>query len=120
MYKISKQFSFSASHILDGLAKDHPCGRLHGHNYIVIVHLKSEKLNRAGFVKDYNELDCVNKYINEHLDHRHLNDIFGFNPTAENMAKFLFDHFKNDFPELYAVEVCESPKTTAIYEVECE
>lgn len=118
MYKISKQFAFSASHILEGLPQDHPCSRLHGHNYVVTVHLKSDKLNEIGFIKDYRELDSVKKYIDDTLDHRHLNDIFPFNPTAENIAKYLFETFSKDIRELYAVEVSETPKTTAIYEVD--
>lgn len=118
MYKISKEFAFSASHILEGLADNHPCSRLHGHNYVVTVHLKAKKLNAIGFVKDYRELDEVKRYIDDKLDHRHLNDIFSFNPTAENMAKFLYDIFSESIPEIYAVEVSETPKTTAIYEAE--
>ena len=120
MYKISKQFSFSASHILEGLSEDHPCSRLHGHNYVVTVHLKSKELNEVGFVRDYRQLDNVKRYIDDVLDHHHLNDIFTFNPTAENMAKYLYDLFKKEISELYAVEVSETPKTTAIYEVESE
>lgn len=119
MYKISKQFSFSASHILQGLSKDHPCSRLHGHNYVITIHLKKESLNNVGFVKDYRELENVKKYIDDILDHRHLNDILPFNPTAENIAKYLYDTFKNNIPELYAVEVSETPKTSAIYESDC-
>lgn len=120
MYKISKQFAFSASHILEGLPQEHPCSRLHGHNYVVTVHLKAGELNAVGFVKDYRELDGVKRYIDEMLDHRHLNDLFPFNPTAENLAKYLYDTFKKDIPELYAVEVSETPKTTAIYEADSE
>jgi len=119
MYKISKQFAFSASHILEGLPADHPCTRLHGHNYIVKVHLKSESLNDTGFVKDYRELDELKDYIDADLDHRHLNDVFDFNPTAENIAKYLYDLFKKNIPELYAVEISETPKTSAIYESDC-
>ncbi len=118
MYKISKQFSFSASHILEGLSLEHPCSRMHGHNYVVTVHLKSEQLNEVGFVKDYRELDNIKKYIDDTLDHRHLNDVFNFNPTAENIAKHLYDIFKIEVPQLYAVEVCETPKTSAIYEAD--
>lgn len=118
MYKISKQYSFSASHILHGLREDHPCSRLHGHNYVITVHLRSEQLNDVGFVKDYRDLDNIKDYIDTVLDHRHLNDIFPFNPTAENMAKYLYDVFKKDIPEVYAVEVSETPKTTAIYEAD--
>ncbi|HBU96439.1 6-pyruvoyl trahydropterin synthase family protein, partial [Thalassospira lucentensis] len=40
MFTITKQFAFSASHQLAGLDADHPCSRLHGHNYIVEVELK--------------------------------------------------------------------------------
>ena len=120
MYKISKEFAFSASHILEGLSQDHPCARLHGHNYVVIVHLKSKILNSVGFVTDYRELKFVKEYIDTQLDHRHLNDIFDFNPSAENIAKHLFDLFKKDLPQLYAIEVSETPKTSAIYEAECE
>lgn len=120
MYKISKQFAFSASHILEGLPEEHPCARLHGHNYIVTVHLKAKALNNIGFVKDYRELSEIKEYIDDKLDHRHLNDVMNFNPTAENIAKYLYDIFKKNTPELYAVEVSETPKTTAIYEAECE
>lgn len=117
MYKINKEFAFSASHILEGLHDCHPCSRLHGHNYVVTIHLKSDKLNEVGFVRDYRELDAIKKYIDENFDHRHLNDILPFNPTAENIAKHLYDIFSKDLPELYAVEVSETPKTSAIYEV---
>ena len=120
MYKISKQFAFSASHILEGLPSDHPCARLHGHNYIVIVHLKAKDLNEVGFVKDYRALSLIKDFIDEKFDHRHLNDVLSFNPTAENMAKYFYDTFKKDIPELYAVEVSETPKTSAIYEPDCQ
>lgn len=117
MYKISKQFSFSAAHMLHGLPEGHPCSRMHGHNYVVTVHLRSEKLNDTGFVKDYNELRVVKDYIDKQLDHRNLNDIMSpLNSSAENLAKMLFDVFKPEIPELYAVEVSETPKTSAIYE----
>lgn len=119
MYKISKQFAFSASHVLNGLSESHPCSRMHGHNYIVTFFLKSELLNNVGFVKDYRDFDFVKQYIDDVLDHRHLNDVFPFNPTAENLAKALFDLFIERIPQLYAVQISETPKTTAIYELDC-
>lgn len=39
MFRITKEFHFSASHQLTGLPEDHQCARLHGHNYIVEVEL---------------------------------------------------------------------------------
>ena len=116
MYKISKQFSFSASHVLDCLCDGHPCSRLHGHNYLVTFHLCREDLDEHGFVKDYRELKPVKEYLDRELDHRHLNEIFTFHPTAENIARFLYDKFKPFFQELYAVEVSETSKTNAVYE----
>jgi 6-pyruvoyltetrahydropterin/6-carboxytetrahydropterin synthase len=116
MYKINKKFSFSASHILDQLPNDHPCARLHGHNYVVNFHLKSKTLDAYGFVKDYRELQFVQRYINNALDHQHLNNIIPGHPTAEHIAQFLYNRFKPEIPELYAVEVSETPQTSCIYE----
>lgn len=116
MYKISKQFSFSASHVLSCLGDNHPCARLHGHNYVVTIHLKAEHLDSYGFVVDYRSLDLVKDYIDQELDHRHLNDKLEDHPTAENLAKHLYDHFKEQLPQMYAVEVSETPKTSAVYE----
>lgn len=116
MFKISKRFDFCASHQLKGLPEDHQCARLHGHNYSVTVHLESPVLDQIGFVRDYGELDLVKKVIDVKLEHRHLNDVFDFNPTAENIAKWFFEKLKHDIPELVAVSVKETDKTEAIYE----
>ncbi|GHT02246.1 6-carboxy-5,6,7,8-tetrahydropterin synthase [Bacteroidia bacterium] len=116
MYKISKQFAFSASHRLDMLGADHPCARMHGHNYVITVHLRSENLDKFGFVKDYKALSPVRDYINGNFDHRHLNDILPNHPTSENIARFLYEKFKPEIPELYAIEVSETPQTSCIYE----
>jgi 6-pyruvoyltetrahydropterin/6-carboxytetrahydropterin synthase len=90
---------------------------MHGHNYEVTVHLKSSVLNEVGFVRDYTELSIIKKYIDNNLDHRNLNEIMDpLNSSAENLAKLIYDKFKSEFPELYAVEVSETPKTSAIYE----
>ena len=117
MYKISKEFHFSASHILYGLKPGHPCGRMHGHNYTIKVELQGTTLNNVGFVVDYNDLKPIKDYIDNRLDHRHLNDVFpDMQPSAELLARELFERFKGDFPNLMAVEVKETPKTNARYE----
>ena len=117
MYKISKEFHFSASHVLNGLPESHPCGRLHGHNYIVKVNLSSAQLNNVGFVVDYGELTPLKKYIDDVLDHRHLNDIFDFQPSAENLAKHLFDWCKERWHNVTSISVSETPKTWATYTI---
>ena len=116
MYTISKEYHFSASHQLLDLPEDHPCHRLHGHNYVVEVELQSETLNQYGFVRDYRELDELKTYIDEKLDHRHLNDVLGDdNVTAENLAKYLYDWCKFRWSEVSAVRVNETPKSRAEY-----
>lgn len=119
MYTISKEFHFSASHVLYGLPESHPCSRLHGHNYVVRVEIQSNELNPVGFVTDYRGLDNIKNFIDDRLDHRHLNDwMSGYkeNPTAENIARRFFDIFKTWHPGLISVEIQETPKTIARYE----
>lgn len=115
MYRITKDFHFSASHILDHLGPDHPCARMHGHNYIVRVELAGAELNADGFVRDYNELASLKRYIDEQFDHRHLNDVLNTHTTAENMARHFYDWCKARWPETTAVKVSETPKTWAEY-----
>ncbi|MGQ0526449.1 MAG: 6-pyruvoyl trahydropterin synthase family protein [Alphaproteobacteria bacterium] len=116
MYIIAKSYHFSASHILPLLPESHPCSRLHGHNYVVEVELQSKDLDETGFVRDYRELDALKVYIDAHIDHRHLNDLFGDNgTTAECVAKHFYDWCKVRWPEVTAVKVQETARSWAEY-----
>ena len=115
MYTISKRFTFSASHIIEGLPAGHQCSRLHGHNYIVEVVLAAEQLDAVGFVVDYGELKPLKQIIDGELDHRHLNDVLSGATTAEAIAKFLFDRARALWPQTVAVRVSETPATWAEY-----
>ena len=116
MYRITKEFAFSASHQLTGLPDDHQCARLHGHNYIVVVELSGPDLNQYGFLRDYHELKPLKTYIDDVFDHRHLNDVLGHDQTtAENLARHFYEWCKARFPETSAVRVSETPKTWAEY-----
>lgn len=121
MYTITKEFSFCASHKLKGLPNTHPCSNLHGHNYIIKVELKSDKLDDTGFILDYRSLDVIKNWLNNTVDHKNLNDVLPFNPTAENMAYYFFGRFKmllglEKQNLLFAVEVSETPKTNARFQ----
>lgn len=119
MFMISKEFHFSASHVLDRLPAWHQCARMHGHNYVVVLELsaRAEDLTEAGFVRDYRDLDPFKKWLDETLDHRHLNEAMGasVSPSAENLAKWIFDSWVERVPELAAVRVSETPRTWAVY-----
>jgi len=120
MFIIAKEFHFSASHVLQGLKEGHPCGRLHGHNYVVIVTLFAPDLDKNGFVVDYNEFKPFKDYIDDKVDHRHLNDLWPFQPSAEKMAEYFYNKVQEEIPVLkqyiHSVTVKETPKTAATYE----
>jgi 6-pyruvoyltetrahydropterin/6-carboxytetrahydropterin synthase len=120
MYTISKQFSFEASHQLEGLPANpdgtpHKCTQLHGHSYRVELVLSAPELNTHSFVVDYNELNVFGAFLADTFDHHHLNDILS-SPTAEHIAQYLYDWAKKRWPEVTAVKVSETPKTWAVYE----
>lgn len=114
---ISKDFAFSASHVVEGLTPGHQCGRTHGHNYVVRVALTGE-VQPDGMVVDYGRLASVAQLVDQ-LDHRHLNDVLPFNPTAENIAAWLLGEVRKlSATESWPVtgvstSVSETPKTWA-------
>ena len=112
MYYVSKRLEISSAHSLH-LSYESKCEALHGHNWIVVVHCKSKTLNVDGMVTDFTG---IKKKISGPLDHQNLNDILPFNPTAENIAKWVCDNVEN----CYKVEVWESENNKAIYEKDDE
>jgi len=82
---------------------------MHGHNWIVYVHCKSRTLNVDGMVTDFT---LIKKKISGALDHKNLNEVLPFNPTAENIAKWICDNVEH----CYKVEIWESENNKAIYE----
>ncbi|NRA88273.1 MAG: 6-carboxytetrahydropterin synthase QueD [Rhizobiales bacterium] len=116
MFTISKEFHFSAAHRLLTLAEDHPCFRLHGHNYVVTVELKSSRLTDDGFVMDFRDLAPLKAYIDDKFDHQYLNDVFNDLPTtSEHLAKHFYDWAKAKWPQVSAVRVAETAKSWAEY-----
>lgn len=113
MYEIAKRFHFSASHQLRGLAPGHPCGRLHGHNYRAELVLAGPT-GPAGMVLDYGELAPFAAWVAERFDHRHLNGFLA-DPTAENIAAYMYEWASKRWPAVAAVRVSETPSTWAEY-----
>jgi 6-pyruvoyltetrahydropterin/6-carboxytetrahydropterin synthase len=101
MYRISKQFHFSAGHILAGMPEGHPCGRPHGHNYLVEARIGAPELDARGFVIDFGDLATFRSWLDANFDHRWLGSgpvaalgktwdpAVTFNPTAERLAAFM-------------------------------
>ena len=108
MYTVIKRMEISAAHQLK-LSYPSKCENLHGHNWIVTVYCRSKELNSDGMVVDFSH---IKKVVKDQLDHKNLNDVLSFNPTAENMARWICDQIST----CYKVEVQESEGNTAIYE----
>ena len=111
MYKAIKRIEISAAHRLT-LDYESKCTNLHGHNWIIDVYLKSETLNQNGMVMDFT---LIKEKIQNKFDHKIINDVVDFNPTAENLAKYICDELA---PFCYRVDVQESLDNTAVYEKE--
>lgn len=108
MYYVSKRMEIAGAHHLE-LDYESKCSNLHGHNWIITVHCKAEELNKNGMVTDFAHIKEV---VTKRLDHKNLNEVVDFNPTAENMAKWICKQIRN----CYKVEVQESEGNIAIYE----
>ena len=108
MFYIQKSMEISAAHRLN-LSYESKCQNLHGHNWHVTIYCKAKELNQDGMVCDFTH---IKKAIHEKLDHQYLNDILPFNPTAENMARWMCEQI----PTCYKVSVQESDGNIATYE----
>ena len=108
MYEVKKRIEISAAHYLT-LDYESPCTNLHGHNWIIDVYLRSETLDKNGMVMDFSH---IKKAVKDKLDHKVINDVVDFNPTAENLAKYICDSLA---PYCYRVDVWESMDNMASY-----
>lgn len=108
MYTVTKRLEVSAAHHLT-LNYESKCQHLHGHNWIIYVTCQAETLNANGMVIDFKQ---IKEIVQTKMDHQNLNDVFPFNPTAENIAKWICDNV----PYCVKVQVQESEGNVAVYE----
>lgn len=114
--RITQAFTFEAAHRLPHVPETHRCRRLHGHSYRVELRLEGAVNPETGFVVDFFDVEHIFGPVLKQLDHYCLNDIAGLeNPTAENIAQWIWHKIKNDLPLLSAVTVYETPHCWAEY-----
>ena len=107
MYYVSKQLEISASHRLE-LSYESKCTRTHGHNWVLTVFCRAEHLNADGMVCDFTH---IKELLQGRLDHADLNEVLPFNPTAENIARWVVDSIGT----CYKCVVQESQGNVAVY-----
>ena len=120
MFEISVKTHFSGAHFLAGYPG--VCANLHGHNWEVEVFLRGVKLNHLGMLVDFKHAKEILCVVIDKLDHQNLNALPIFkkiNPTAENIAKLIFEElapkFNSSKHRLHCVRVSESAGTSAYY-----
>ena len=113
--EIVQGFRFEAAHFLPNVPPEHRCLRMHGHSYKVDVHVRGAVDPQSGWVLDFYDLEKAFAPLLATLDHHVLNDVPGLaNPTAENIARWIWDHLQPTLPGLSQVVVFETELSRAI------
>lgn len=139
MFKLTKEFSFDAAHMLDGHCGK--CNNLHGHTYKLKIYVFSNELlndiSSNGMVIDFKDLKEIAKPIVDKLDHSFIynlnNDnessianilikdnkkVFPINmrTTCENLSKYIYDSLKPMFKNYkIAIKLFETPTSSCYY-----
>ncbi|MFO0913690.1 MAG: 6-carboxytetrahydropterin synthase [Pirellulales bacterium] len=131
MFRVTREIDFCYGHRL--LNYDGKCRFLHGHNGRAVIGLSAEELDGLGMVIDFSQIKrVVSQWIDDHLDHRmilHREDpavemlqrlgeplyLMDVNPTAENIAKLIFDFARSHGFPVDQVDLWETRSCYATY-----
>ena len=131
MFEVTQEIAFCYGHRL--LLHAGKCARLHGHNGVARLTLRAAALDAGGMVVDFDQVAArVGDWIQETLDHRmllHEDDpaataliavneklvTLPFHPTAENLARMIYDHAKAEGFPVSQVQLVEQPGSVATY-----
>lgn len=108
MYTLRYKTHFDAAHHLeDYMGK---CANVHGHRWEVEIEIKTKE-KTLDMIVDFSTLKCI---VDE-LDHTELNNVLNFNPTCENITKYLYDEILKQTGFKSTVTVWESPNSSITY-----
>ncbi|MCG6935933.1 MAG: 6-carboxytetrahydropterin synthase QueD [Proteobacteria bacterium] len=120
VYTLKILTDFAAAHYL----RDYEgvCNRLHGHNWKVEVNVKARQLDKVGMGIDFKVIKEATRSLLGRLDHYNLNDLAPFdeiNPTAENIAAFLYrelsQQLNTNAVQVNAVTLWETDRACVTY-----
>jgi len=107
--RLVRSFTFEAAHTLPKAPPGHKCRRLHGHSFKVELVCEGDADEDTGWLVDFADIKRAFKPSLERLDHRYLNEIEGLeNPTAENLARWIWTRVKPVLPPLTQINVAET------------
>lgn len=131
MFRVTREIDFCYGHRL--LNYDGKCKYLHGHNGRAVIAIEAAELDRRGMVLDFSDIKrVVSQWIDENLDHRMLLQrsdpavaplsalgepmfLMDANPTAENIAKLIFDFTAEQGFPIVECRLWETPRCFATY-----
>ncbi len=117
-FELKTQFRIESARFLPNLPDGHPCKRLHGHGFEIILRLIGPLDPEIGWVRDYHEIEKTARPVLNQIDHRVLNEVPGLeNPTSELLCQWLFEKLKPSISELVQVSVRETPGTECSFPV---
>jgi len=111
--RLDVEFYFAAAHRLPRY--EGPCFRMHGHNYKFFVALEGDVDPGSGMIADFGVVkQTVQEQVLSRVDHRNLNDVLD-NPTAENIARWIWEALEGRLPGLVEVRLYEIPDSCVVY-----
>ena len=131
MFAVSREIDFCYGHRLLNYAGK--CRYLHGHNGRAVITVETETLDERGMVLDFSDIKkVVAGWIDENLDHRmllHKDDpmvpvlrdhkepvfVMDANPTAENIAKLIYEFTASRGFPIVEAQLWETPHCVATY-----
>jgi 6-pyruvoyltetrahydropterin/6-carboxytetrahydropterin synthase len=131
MYRVTREIRFCYGHRL--LNYDGKCKHLHGHNGRAVITIEADRLDKLGMVMDFSRIKTVmNQWLDQTLDHRmilHRDDpvlpflrdqgepvcVLDVNPTAENIARLIFDFAQSQGFPVTEVRLWETDHAYATY-----
>ena len=131
MYQVVKEINFCYGHRL--MNYDGKCAHPHGHNGKIEIELAAAKLDPRGMVYDFGDIkEIIQKWVDRELDHKMIlkkNDplvkilkdlkepyfLMDENPTAESLARLVFDYAEEKNLPISRVTFWETPSSSATY-----
>ncbi len=106
MFEVTVEAGFSSGHYLRNYKGK--CENPHGHNYRVLVTLAGAELDETGLLLDFKLLKMLLRPVVDYLDHQMINDLPPFtelNPSAENLARYFYQHASRALVEMVGSRV---------------